>query len=56
MPAKNSFSEVYEKLRAILKPYAPKMVVVQDTANCYYLDTNHIMKNKKPLFFAAARV
>lgn len=55
MPDKNNFPEVFAKLKAILKPYAPKMVVVQDTPKCYYLDTRYIMKNKKPLCFAAVR-
>jgi hypothetical protein len=56
MPDKTNFPEVFAKLKAILKPYAPKMVVVQDTPKCYYLDTRYIMKNKKPLCFAAVRV
>lgn len=56
MPDKNNFPEVFAKLKAILKPYAPKMVVVQDTPKYYYLDTRYIMKNKKPLCFAAVRV
>ncbi len=55
MPDKDDFSTVFAKLQAILEPYAPKMVVVQDTPNCYYLDTRYIMKNKKPLCFAAVR-
>ena len=56
MPAKNDFDKVFAKLKAIFKPYAKKMVVVQDTPNCYYLDTRHIMKNKKPLCFGAVRL
>lgn len=55
MPDKDDFSTVFTKLEAILKPYAPKMVVVHDTPDRYYLDTRHIMKNKKPLCFAAVR-
>ncbi|SRR6266404_6759747 len=56
MPDKNDFATVFAKLKAIFKPYAKKMVVVQDTPKCYYLDTHHIMKNKKPLFFGAVRL
>jgi len=55
MPDKNKFNEVFHRLKAIFKPYAKKMVVVQDTPSCYYLDTRYIMKNKKPLCFGAVR-
>jgi len=56
MPDKKDFNEVFAKLKAIFEPYAKKMVVVQDTPKCYYLDTHHIMKNKKPLCFGAVRL
>ncbi len=56
MPEKKDFNEVFARLKAIFKPYAKKMVVVQDTPTCYYLDTHHIMKNKKPLCFGAVRL
>jgi hypothetical protein len=55
MPENNEFNEVFRRLKAIFKPYAKKMVVVQDTPKCYYLDTHHIMKHKKPLCFGAVR-
>lgn len=47
---------VYESLKTILTPYAKHMVVVHDTDTYYYLDTHHIMPNKKPMFFAAVRL
>ena len=56
MPDKKDFNQVFSRLKAIFKPYAKKMVVVQDTPQCYYLDTHHIMKNKKPLCFGAVRL
>jgi hypothetical protein len=56
MRNKAEFETVFSTLRAILEPYASKLVVVSDTSNSYYLDTTHIMKNKKPLFFAAVRM
>ncbi len=56
MPDKDKFNEVFHRLIAIFKPYAKKMVVVQDTPSCYYLDTRYIMKNKKPLCFGAVRL
>src|SRR5437667_4314194 len=56
MPDKKNFNEVFAKLKAIFKPYAKKMVVVQDTPKCYYLDTHYITKNKEPLCFGAVRL
>ena len=56
MPDKDKFNQVFHRLKAIFKPYAKKMVVVQDTPSCYYLDTRYIMKNKKPLCFGAVRL
>ncbi len=56
MSEKHDFATVFAKLKAIFKPYAKKMVVVQDTPSCYYLDTRYIMKNKKPLCFGAVRL
>ena len=56
MPDKKDFDKVFAKLKAIFKPYAKKMVVVQDTPECYYLDTRYVMKNKKPLCFGAVRL
>ena len=56
MPDHSDFATVFAKLKVILKSYAKKMVVVQDTPKCYYLDTRYIMKNKKPLCFGAVRL
>ena len=56
MPDKNEFLATFEQLKAILEPYAAKLIVVHDTGKNYYLDTKHVMKNKRRLFFAAVRV
>lgn len=56
MPDKDEFQATFEKLKAILTPYAAKLIVVHDTDKNYYLDTVHVMKNKQRLFFAAVRV
>lgn len=56
MPEKNEFQATFEKLRAILKPYEGKLVVVHDTDKGYYLDTPYVMKNKQRAFFGAVRV
>ena len=52
----NDFQATFEELKAILKPYAAKLIVVHDTDKNYYLDTSYVMKNKQRLFFAAVRV
>jgi hypothetical protein len=54
--ASAAFTEVFQKLRAILTPYAKDMTVVKDTAEWYYLDTKYIGHNKKPICFAAVRL
>jgi hypothetical protein len=56
MPEKADFRTTFEKLKAILKPYEKKLIVVHDTDKNYYLDTNYVMKNKQRLFFAAVRL
>jgi hypothetical protein len=56
MPDENDFQATFEKLKAILKPYEGKLVVVHDTSKDYYLDTSYVMKNKHRLFFAAVRI
>ena len=56
MPDKTDFAITFQKLKAILQPYAPKLIVVHDTAEDYYLDTPHVMKNKNRMFFGAVRM
>lgn len=51
-----NFEEVFKALRKLMAPYAKKLVVVEDKPGSYYLDTSHIMKNKKPLFFGAIQI
>ena len=56
MPEKNDFAEVFQKLKAVLKPHARKLIVVHDTDTNYYLDTKYVMKNKYRVFFGAVRI
>lgn len=56
MPARPELLPVFKALKALLRPYAPKLHVVHDTPDYYYLDTHTIGKNKKPIMFAAARI
>jgi hypothetical protein len=55
MPKITDFDTTFEKLKTILKPYEPKLVVSADTSREYILDVNFVMKNKKRLFFAGVR-
>jgi len=55
VPERADFSTVFSKLKAILQPYASKLVVIADTDDGYSLETRHIMKNKKPLYFGGVR-
>jgi hypothetical protein len=56
MPEKNDFQATFAKLKAILKPYETKLIVVHDTDKVYYVDTPYFMKNKRRLFFGAVRI
>ena len=55
MPGNSDFDLIFNRLKAILAPYAKNMDVAQDTANYYLLNTRHIMKNKQPLCFGGVR-
>ncbi len=50
------FPAVFARLKAILEPYEPRMVVVKDDKSWYHLDTKFVGKNKRPFMFAAVRV
>ena len=47
---------VYLELRAILQPFAGQLDGKADSDGKFYLDTHHIMPNKKPLFFGAVQI
>jgi hypothetical protein len=56
MAAKADFESVFVKLKAILEPYASKLVVTVDGKTGYSLDTCHVIRNKKRVFFASVRI
>jgi hypothetical protein len=56
MPVKNDFPAIFDLLKNILKPYAPKLTVRTDTADTYYLDGPYSEKWKKELFFGSAQI
>jgi hypothetical protein len=47
---------VFTALSSILRPYAAKLETKIDSQTELYIDTRHIMKNKKPLFFGAVQI
>jgi hypothetical protein len=49
-------SSVFNALKPILVQFSQSLTVVLDTDNSYHLDTSHIMKNKKNLFFGAVQI
>jgi hypothetical protein len=48
-------SEVFARLAAVMRPYAAKLDVKSDTDDSLYVDTRHMQKNGKPLFFGAVQ-
>lgn len=42
-------------LRSILLPYAAKLDIKRDDGVELYVDTRHVQKNRKPLFFGAVQ-
>lgn len=49
-------SPVFTELKAIMAPYAGGLEVKRDDDSELYVDTRHIQKNKKPLFFGAVQL
>lgn len=56
MSSQEHFQEVFDRLRGMLKDYAVGLVCEKDKGDDYYLNTKHVMKNKKPLFFGAVQI
>lgn len=56
MPQAIDKAGVFKALRNITSRYSEHLVLVTDDETNYYLDTHHIMKNKKPLFFGAVQI
>jgi hypothetical protein len=56
MPMKPDLQPVFERLKAILAPYEPKMDLAQDTSTMYMLNTRFLLKKNYPLMFAGVRL
>jgi hypothetical protein len=52
----SDLTTVYAELHRILAPYAARLDVKRDDGEELYVDTRHVQKNKKPLFFGAVQV
>ena len=52
----SSFAAIFAELKDLLRRYAGALDCVHDESGHYRLNTRHIMKNGKPLFFAATRI
>lgn len=53
--ARKDFSEVFDALRKILKPFESSLLVKVDRPGSYYLDAPTRDSNGQPLFFGAVR-
>ncbi|MDM7862305.1 hypothetical protein QTP81_16985 [Alteromonas sp. ASW11-36] len=47
---------IFQELKAILAEYADEMIVLADEDDHFYLNTHHIMKNKKPMYFGSVKI
>lgn len=48
--------DVFEALRDIMLPHTRSLDVKHDDPGNFYVDTFHIMKNKKPLWFGGVQI
>ncbi len=56
MTTATDFDAAFRELHAILLGVAADLVVVRDSPGDLYIDTPHVMKNGKPLFFGAVNI
>lgn len=52
----SELNKVFSKLRDIMLPYAQALDCRSDSEDELYVDTKHIMKNGKPLWFGAVQI
>lgn len=51
-----TYHDLFNTLKPLLAEFAGDLVVTDDSGDRYSLDTRHVMKNGKPLFFGAVVV
>ena len=48
--------DVFDALRAIMEPHTRALDIKHDAPGNFYVDTFHVMKNNKPLWFGAVQI
>lgn len=48
--------EVFDALRAIMEVHTSSLDIKRDEAGDFYVDTFHVMKNGKPLWFGGVKI
>lgn len=56
MTTSRDLESVFAALRPLLTPYVAGLTVIRDAPGTFWLETTHIMPNKKPLFFGAVEL
>ena len=56
MPKTTDKTAVFQELKETMSSYSEHLELVTDDEVSYYLNTHHIMKNKKPMFFGAVQI
>jgi hypothetical protein len=56
MSKQPDFKATFVKLKALLQPYESKLIVVADTETHYALETPHVMKNKRRVYFGGVKI
>lgn len=56
MIVNKEFELAFNGLKKILLPYSPELALAVDEADNFYLNTNFIMKNKKPMYFSSVKI
>lgn len=49
----SDLNNVFSELKSVMAPFAAKLDTKQDDDSVLYVDTLHIQKNKKPMYFGA---
>ena len=49
-------NEVFDSLRAIVEPYVRSLDIKHDDPGNFYVDTFHVMENRKPLWFGGVQI
>jgi hypothetical protein len=52
----DDFPAIFEQLKKVLSPFADRLLVKQDTAAAYSLDTPYAAKWKRELFFGSVQM